>query len=110
MKILLPVVCLLVIGAHSLFFTSHVYSQDFDYELTGVIYDQLTYRDIDDDNLLNPHNDILDFSDWTNRLYGRITFNLHYKNVKFISQTRPTMFHEEGDAFCSPMKPVQEFF
>lgn len=92
---ILLVIYLIVIGSQAFSGTPYVYSQDFDYELSGVIYEQPTLFDIDDDSLLNPNNDILDLSDWTNRLYGRISFNLHYKGLKFITQTRPTIFYED---------------
>lgn len=96
MRILLLITCLIVIGSQAFNLTPHAHSQGFDYELGGVIYEQPAYFLIDDDNYLNPDNEFLQFSDWVNRFYGRITFNLKHKDAKFISQFRPTILSEEG--------------
>ena len=78
-------------------FTQQAYAQDIKYDFSGIIYEQPSLFNIQNDNLLNPDNDILNFSSWTNRLYGRVALNLISKKFKFISQTRPTLFSEEGD-------------
>ncbi len=98
MRILLLLICSIVIGSQSLFFPPQAYSEDLSYELSGIIYLQPSYFFLKDDNFLNPDNDVLDFSAWTNRFYGRIAFNVYYDKFKFISQTRPTIFSEDGEA------------
>jgi len=88
---------IIFISVAFLLFTPYVHSQDVMYEFNGVIYEQPSYFFLDDNNLINPDNDILKFSDWTNRFYGRINLNFYYKDIKFISQTRPTYFLEQDN-------------
>ncbi len=88
---------IVIMGSQAFFITPNVHSQEINYEVSGVMYEQPSFFNIKDDNLINPDNEIIQFSDWTNRFYGRLNVNLYYENVKFISQTRPTFFMEENN-------------
>jgi hypothetical protein len=79
------------------FISTLAHANEFSYTFDGIIYEQPTYFFINDDNLINPDNDILELSDWINRLYGRVNLNLKYKNAQFISQFRPTLTSDEDE-------------
>jgi hypothetical protein len=96
MRILLLMILIMIFACQTVLFAPNVYSSEFDYELSGVFYLQPTYFDVRNDNWLNPENEILNLPDWSGRIYPRVKFDLHYKNVKFITQTRPTAFFIEN--------------
>ena len=90
-RLSLRMLAIIIIG-QAIWFSSEAYSSDFGYELSGVFYLQPTYFDIRNDNWLNPENEILNFPDYAARLYPRVKFDLHYKKLKFITQTQTDRF------------------
>lgn len=97
MRIFKLTLCLAVAISPVFFICTIAHSNEFGYTLDGIIYEQPTYFFIKDDNLINPDNEILEFSDWINRFYARVNLNLDYKKAGFISQFRPTLTSDEDD-------------
>jgi len=89
-------ISIVLIGSQAFLLTPKGYSQEFGYELGGIIYEQPAYNFIDHGNLLNPDNKIIDFPNLTNKTWGKINLNLHYDIFKFNTQFRPTLFFPEG--------------
>jgi hypothetical protein len=94
--LLVTSICAMLIGSQAFLFTPNSYSQEFGYDLSGVIYEQPAYYFIDHGNLLNPNNEILDLPKLTNKTWGKINLNLNYDIFKFNTQFRPTLFFQEG--------------
>ncbi len=89
-------ICILLLPFYFLLCTLSAHAQEFTYEIKGEIIEQPTYRLLREDTLLNPEGRIIKFSEWRNRFYSNIRFNLHYKDIGFISKFRPTISAEEG--------------
>lgn len=90
-------ICLTIVASQLLCVAEYAHSEEIDYEFGGIIYEQPTYFFINDDNYLNPDNDIFEFSEWLNRFYGRVNFKVNSEKTKIVTQFRPTIQSDEED-------------
>lgn len=86
----------LMVSGFMYVFAPSVHAEGFQYTLSGIVYEQPSYFAVKDDSLLNPDNQVLQFSNWSNRFYGRVNLVLQYNNLKLVTQTRPTLSSTEG--------------
>ena len=93
-KLFCAVICAISIGIQMFLLTPDGFSQEFGYELNDVIYEQPAYYLIDNNNLINPRNEILNLHEWNNKLWDKINLNFYYDMFRFNTQFRPTLLFQ----------------
>ena len=87
--------CTILVGGLALVPIPCVYSQEFGYDLSGIIYEQPIYYSVDHKNLINPDDEVLRLPDWLNKSWGKMNLTLSYGDFKFVTQTRPILVLQE---------------